>query len=177
MKQEIEKRYILKDIPHIDKKDIIETLDIEQYYYFEDNIWKRLRYIHSMDNYTESYYYLHTIKHYIDGKTFEEEEIIKIEKGTNILIDIKLGKYKAKYLNKKRLVVNTYKDEIFEGNEIKNLVWEIDQIDDSGLIIAEMEIPYENYDIDISLISDVLDKEITGIKEYSNFSLAKPMNF
>lgn len=180
MKQEIEKRFVLKEIPHIDKKDMLETLDIEQYYYFENGIWKRLRHIQSNDGYYISYYYLHTVKHYKDGKTFEEEEVMELSKGKELLNKIKEGKFESKFLTKKRTVVDTYKDELFQGYELKRLKWEIDEIlspEGFKIIIAEMEIPAEEYEINTFLIKNEILKEVTNDKKFSNFSLASSMNF
>lgn len=55
-----------------------------------------------------------------------------------------------------------------------SLKWEIDVYSNiqPPLIIAEIEIPYCNYAL---IIPDWIDKEVTGLKEFSNYELAKPV--
>lgn len=51
--------------------------------------------------------------------------------------------------------------------EVDNLIWEVDQFmgDNEGLIIAEVEVPSEDYRFDIP---EWIDKEVTGIERYYN---------
>ena len=51
--------------------------------------------------------------------------------------------------------------------EVDNLIWEVDQFmgDNEGLIIAEVEVPSEDYRFDIH---EWIDKEVTGIERYYN---------
>lgn len=51
--------------------------------------------------------------------------------------------------------------------EVDNLIWEVDQFmgDNEGLIIAEIEVPSEDYRFDIP---EWIDKEVTGIERYYN---------
>jgi len=54
-----------------------------------------------------------------------------------------------------------------------NLKWEIDFFQTCELVIAEIEIPTEDYDLKIpEYIKDNLIMEITGMKEFSNYNLA-----
>ena len=57
----------------------------------------------------------------------------------------------------------------------KNKVWEIDEFlgDNLGLIVAEIEIPSMDYDVQIpKFISDKLLMEVTGMKQFGNRNLS-----
>jgi len=69
---------------------------------------------------------------------------------------IRLSKYK---ISKLRYILPYHKD----------IVWEIDRFE-NGLIIAEIEIPSEDFELDLP---EWIEKEITGEFEYSNLYMAK----
>ena len=169
MKKEIERKFLLKDIPI--HNSLSEIQHIIQYYYFSDNVWKRIRKIES-NMYGNMY--LHTIKTFKDGILFEEEEYFSYEQFKSLLDDINDGKYKTTFISKNRYIFLTGIDADFEG-EIKNIKWEVDVFNFS-LIIAEIEIPDFNFQIEIpSFIKDKLIYEVTGIQEFSNRIHSQPL--
>jgi CYTH domain-containing protein len=66
MKKEIERKFLLKDFPILPK--IEEIQQINQHYYLEDGIWKRIRRI---DSNIFGLHFIHTTKSYQDGITYE----------------------------------------------------------------------------------------------------------
>lgn len=56
--------------------------------------------------------------------------------------------------------------------KIDDLTWEIDEFlgDNTGLVIAEVELPEENYPI---ILPDWIGKEVTGDTQYYNSNLVK----
>jgi CYTH domain-containing protein len=170
MKKEIERKFLLKDFPILSKVDEIQQ--INQYYYNEDNIWKRIRKIES-DIF--GLHFLHTIKTYQDGITFEEERIVEREEYVSLIKRISQPEYQTRFINKTRCIYLTGKDAEFEDTQIKNLKWEID-IFNYKLVIAEIELPSFDYPIDIpKVIQDKIIYEVTNIKEFSNRSLSEKL--
>jgi CYTH domain-containing protein len=173
MKKEIERRFLLKSIPipNTDSK-LSEIQQIHQYYYLVDDIWNRVRKIESSVNGDS---YLHTIKTYIDGITYEEERNITADEFRNIYKDMNNGKYESKFLDKTRYIFSTSITEDFGDNEIKTLKWEVDAFNFS-LIIAEIEIPETNYQLEIpNFMKKQILCEVTGIQELSNKNLASKL--
>ena len=172
MKKEIERRFVLKNIPiPIGGISISEIQNINQYYYLVDNIWHRIRKIES--SITEDKY-LHTIKTYENGITFEEEKYLNFSDFKELITEINNGKYKTRFLYKTRYIIPTKTQADFDGkNEI--IKWEID-VFNFNLIIAEVEIPEMSFDLLIpSFLQKQIIYEVTGISEFSNRNLAEPL--
>ena len=170
MKKEIERRWVLKDLPIISNYDI-EIQCITQYYYLVDNVWKRIR---KIDSNIFGVMYLHTVKTYKDGITYEEERNYSYEEFISLMKEINYGTYECTMISKTRYIFNTGVDADFEG-EIKNIKWEID-VFNFNLIIAEIEIPEINYQLDIpDYIKEKMIYEVTGISQFSNRSLSEPL--
>lgn len=174
MKKEIEKRFLLKNLPINTIFTIPEVQHIQQYYYLVDGLWNRIRKIESS---VFGITYLHTIKTYTDGITYEEEKVFSFDEYKLLMSNIHSGIYETKFLNKTRYIYNTGIDVDFGDNEIKNIKWEIDVFNFS-LIIAEIEIPDMTYNIEIpEFIQKEIILEVTDIKELSNRNLANFLKF
>jgi hypothetical protein len=174
MKKEIERRFLLRDIPIVTEGySLLEIENINQYYYLVDGVWKRIRKIES-NLFGEQY--LHTIKTYKDGITYEDEKFLSFEEFKTLIDDIHGGKYETKYISKTRYKFPTGEDADFEG-EIRNIKWEVD-VFNFHLIIAEIEIPDLKYEFEIpDFIKTQIICEVTNIQELSNRSLARPLPF
>jgi len=174
MKKEIEKRFLLKNLPINTIENLPEVQHIQQYYYLVDGIWNRIRKIESS---ILGITYLHTIKTYIDGITYEEEKDFSFDEYKLLMNNIHSGMYEAKFLDKTRYIYNTGTNVDFGDNDFKNIKWEIDVFNFS-LIIAEIEIPDITYNIEIpEFIQKEIILEITDIKELSNRNLANFLKF
>lgn len=174
MKKEIERKFLLRDLP-IATPDftLSEIQNIIQYYYLVDGIWKRIRKIES-NVYGQQF--LHTVKTYKDGITYEEEYIASYTEYKTLVSNINSGKYDSRFISKTRHIYLTGNDADFEG-EIKNLKWEIDNFT-FKLVVAEIEIPDFQYPIQIPrFINDKVIYEVTNIPEFSNKNLAQPLIF
>lgn len=152
---EIEKKIILKRLPNIeyDKK-----IKITQYYLKnKDGIWERYR-KSKIGDITE---YFRTIKTTLrDGVCMEDE------------INITKKEYKKNIEKCDRKISKTR----YVKNVDDNLFWEIDVFDNISLVMAEIEIPNEDYEviypdwIQTNIISDV-----TKIKGFSNRRMAEKL--
>jgi len=174
MKKEIERKFLLRDLP-IATPDftLSEIQNIIQYYYLVDGIWKRIRKIESN---VYGQYFLHTTKAYKDGITYEEEYNASYSEYKVLVSDINSGKYDSRFVSKTRHIYLTGTDADFEG-EIKNIKWEIDSFT-FKLVVAEIEIPDFQYTIQIPrFINDKIIYEVTNIPEFSNKNLAQPLIF
>lgn len=177
MKKEIERKFLLKALPTIYNYFEVEIQNIIQYYYFSDNVWKRIRKIESntCGNPSKNIY-LHTIKTYKDGICYEDETNYSYEEYMSLMSEINSGKYECRAIMKTRYIYPTDFEADFEG-EIKKLKWEIDVFNFS-LIIAEIEIPDINHPIEIpEYIKNNIIYEVTSINEFSNRSLSEALNF
>jgi CYTH domain-containing protein len=174
MKKEIERKFLLRDLPIVTPDfSLSEIQNILQYYYFVDGIWKRIRKIES-NIYGQQF--LHTVKYYKDGIIYEEEYNASSSEYRSLVSDINSGKYETRFISKTRHIYFTGNDADFEG-EIKNLKWEIDNFN-FKLVVAEIEIPDFSYKIEIpDFIKDKLIYEVTNIPEFSNKNLAQKLIF
>ena len=149
---EIERKFLLKTLPIEIIHD--DRIEIVQHYFKTKNKWERIRRSITNDNVI----YHHTIKNSISKGVCEE-----IEKEIN---DIE---YQF-YLNKCSKMINKTR---FIYNIDNNLKWEVDKYTHINLIVAEIEIPDINHKVKLpNWIKDRLIMEVTGIKEFSNRSLA-----
>lgn len=159
MNLEIERKFLLKSLPEIQPEQIVE---IHQFYFKNQaGIWERAR---SWSSSNGDVKYIHTIKKSVSKSTNMEDEHFLSLKEFNAFKD---KCYKtpndSKYIKKTRHI---YKD--------GNLKWEVDEFN-SGyqLIIAEIEIPTEDYEVILpDYIKDLVLIEVTGMKPFSNRSLS-----
>jgi CYTH domain-containing protein len=179
MKREIERKFVLKDLPvqpYILMTEglfpRIEVQDITQYYYLVGDVWYRIREIDS--NLSKSNTYLHTIKTYKDGICYEEESDYTYSEFKLLMNEIHSGKYECTAIRKTRYIYTTDIEANFDG-EIKKLKWEID-VFNFNLVVAEIEIPELDYPVEIpDYIKSKLIYEVTGIPEFSNRNLSEPL--
>lgn len=150
---EIEKKIILKKLPSInyDKK-----IKITQFYLKNDGgKWERYR----KSEVNGKIQYFKTIKNTLrEGVSMEDENSISKKKFNK-----KVKKCDRK-ISKTRYVKNIEND----------LFWEIDVFDNINMVMAEIEIPSEDYEVEYpDWIDDNMIKDVTGIKEFSNRRMAE----
>lgn len=159
---ETERRYLIKD-SHQFRNSIFmcDYVKIHQGYFQSTNsITGRIR----LSNYSHGYRCaVLTVKKPISAMSkMEFESELNIDVAADILRETELPSiHKTRYL--------------YRIND--DLVWDVDVFEksNSGLIIAELEIPDEHYEFDVPCEWDMF--EITGLKEFSNSNLAfKPLN-
>lgn len=159
MKLEIERKFLLKSIPTIKADQVVE---IEQFYFKNDTgIWERARSWHPKNGKKK---YIHTIKKTVSkGVNIEDEHDLNSKEFTLFKDRCRQTPNESKYIKKIRHI---YKD--------GNLKWEVDEFNWScNLIIAEIEIPTKDYQIIIpDFLKDLILLEVTGLKPFSNRSLA-----
>jgi CYTH domain-containing protein len=147
--KEIERKYLVKD------QSVYQNCrfnHIHQTYLFnESNKSLRIRIKNDLA-------YL-TIKGNQIGITRDEFEY-EIPKGEALEI---IGRFELKVLSKKRYYLNS-----------GNLTWEIDVFEGklAGLIVAEIELPYEDFEIDIP---SWVGEEVTSDPSYLNAELFKKL--
>jgi len=158
MKLEIEKKFLLKAIPAKTPDEIIEIF--QWYFKNSDGIWERARSCYSDK---QGMYFVHTIKKNVSkGVNLEDEKLITNEEF-NLFVE-KCKSANSRYISKERLVFNID----------NNLKWEVDVFNNGHhLIIAELEIPSEDYKYEIpDFINDKMLLEVTGLKQFSNKNLS-----
>jgi len=155
---EIERKFLLKAIP-----DILPTekVKIDQFYFKnEEGVWERVR---QWDSNLYGLKWVHTIKTKISDcsnkeveKDITKSEYYKFRKMCK-------AKSNSKFIKKERWI---YPD--------GDLYWEVDIFKDRcHILIAEIEIPSEDYDLKIpEFISKKSLLEVTGMKQFSNRSLS-----
>jgi CYTH domain-containing protein len=156
---EIERKFLLKGIPEKKPNEIIK---INQWYLKnEEGVWERIR---SWNSNTNGKKWIHTIKTRISDMSNIEEEKEVTEK--------EFLAFQRKCHSKSNTGRSIIKERrIYIDGENK---WEVDLFK-SGcqLVIAEVEIPTEDYDL---VIPEFIEKknlmEVTGLKQFSNRSLA-----
>lgn len=158
---EIERRFLLKRLPDIDKFDM--DIEITQCYLspIGDSETERVRAVtKSICGNILGDQWIHTIKKPTDGIG-----MIEIEKEIS-WEDYSLGKlHSDRSINKTRHVLQHTSDKLY---------WEIDVFKDLNLVIAEIEIPKEDYDLVIpEWLEPYILIEITGMKQFSNSNLAE----
>ena len=156
---EIERKFLLKAIPDILPTEVVK---IDQFYFKnKDGVWERVRQWNS-NLYGKRW--IHTIKTKISDFSNEEVEkdITKLE-YEEFKKGCRENKSNSRYIKKERWI---YPD--------GDLYWEVDIFKDKcHIIIAEIEIPSEDYDLDIpEFISKKTLLEVTGQKLFSNRSLS-----
>lgn len=149
---EIERKFLLKNIPDGAPFD---SIVIDQYYLpkDEDGYTVRIRKSHGSD-----------ITYWLTKKKFisptVNEEIEKQIDGDEFIY------HQSKALTKLSKTRFLY--------SIDGLTWEVDCFYGMQLIIAEVELESEDYELEIpDVISSRLIKEVSGIKEFYNQSLSE----
>ena len=160
---EIERKFLLKAIPDILPTEVVK---IDQFYFKnKDGVWERVRQWNS-NLYGKRW--IHTIKTKISDFSNEEVEkdITKLE-YEEFKKGCRENKSNSRYIKKERWI---YPD--------GDLYWEVDIFKDKcHIIIAEIEIPSEDYDLNIpEFISKKTLLEVTGQKLFSNRSLSVKLN-
>jgi CYTH domain-containing protein len=152
---EIERKFILNSIPIIDP---IDVLNIEQHYIELNNEKIRLRMSYSEEESLTTCW--KTKKTSLKpGVNKEEEEKISFSEYTKLI-----NEEKDHYIIRKtRYLYRNASD-----------LWEVDNIKDTDIIMAECEIPDLEYDLKIpNFIQNILSFEATNSDEFSNFQIAK----
>lgn len=152
---EIERRFLLKRLPNIKFDDSNHI--IQKYLTDKDSIkTERVRYTINMNTTDKKYH--HTIKRAKSGFTVFEEEV-EINRHDFI---------RYSELSKRGLSKNRF-------NKIDgDLTWEIDDYIEFNLVVAEVELPSEDYPLELpDFIKDNLICEITSLKDFSNSNLAE----
>lgn len=151
---ECERRFLLKMVPHI---EFDEILSMNQHYLTEKNS-NKLERVRIIDNHNiDETKFIHTIKEPISKMSVNESE-----KEITDLEYFELRKKSLREIGKVRYI-----------KKFDNLKWEIDEFRNINLVIAEIEIPNEEYDLILpDYIKNNLIIEITGLKEFNNSNLA-----
>jgi CYTH domain-containing protein len=160
---EIERKFLLKEVPHVEYDDI---LNISQYYIREDNIWVRFRKIES--KMTSDIKYIKTIKKTVKPGVSDEEEW-DLDKETYEAMVKKCfsALSESRYIKKTRHI----KKFQIEGIDLK---WEIDEFSDISLVMAEVEIPEEDFFVYLpNWMIGYKIMEVSNFKEFSNRRLAR----
>ncbi len=159
MKLEIERKFLLKAMPDIKPTEIIK---IDQYYFKNAaGTWERAR---SWNSNINGKSYIHTVKKSVSkGVNLEDEKFLTEKEFQQFKSHCLLSTTEARFITKERWI---YPD--------GNLKWEVDLFKDNyHLIIAEIEIPSEDYNLVLpEFISKKSLLEVTGMKQFSNRSLS-----
>ena len=162
---EIERKFLLKALPDILPTEIVK---IDQFYFKnKDGVWERVRQWNS-NLYGKKW--IHTVKTKISDFSNEEvEKEISKKEYEKFKKRCRDNKSNSKYIKKERLV--------YYDNLNDDLYWEVDIFKDRcHIIIAEIEIPTEEYNLKIpEFISKKTLLEVTGLKQFSNRSLSVKM--
>ena len=155
---EIERKFLLKSLPDIEPNDRIK---ITQYYYKNaEGVWERAR---EMDSKSKGKRYVHTIKTRISDMSNDEQEKDQT-KAEFLAFRKRCAKYpgNAKVLKKVR--------HVYADGDLK---WEIDLFQTACLVIAEVEIPSEDFELNIpEFVSKKILLEVTELKQFGNRSIA-----
>ena len=158
---EIERKFLMRRLPvELLSKRKHEIIDIKQYYFEIDGKWQRFR-IASDKKGTK---YIHTIKKSISPGVYEEDEKL-IEKKDFQKIFVQ-HKKNYRVIDKTRYVIKH-----------QGLKFEIDEYKNLSLVVLEIELPRLNFCFNYppGLENDMV-YELTGIKQFSNLSLALKHN-
>lgn len=155
MNLEIERKYLLKKLPKI---TFDSKISISQYYFPVEDKWERIR--ESIQDGKISF--IHCVK-----KLIEEDPAVYEENERDLTVKeyLVLREKCTTQINKIRHVKK-------EGD----LKWEIDEYVNLSLIVAEIEIPSVDYQVEIpDYISENLIMEVTSFREFTNRKLSLPI--
>ncbi len=153
---EIERKFLLKQLPDVEFEN---SKKIIQCYVWSKKKNGYDRYRESIDVKTMKAKYFHTFKNRLKAGVQEEYEEEITEKKF------------YKYFNDENHDLYIEKDRHIYTK--KGLTWEIDVFQDMSLIIAEIELPEENYDLKIpKKINKEVIMEVTEFPQFYNSNLA-----
>lgn len=152
--REIEHKFLLKRLPLVAVD--APSVEIEQGYLPGERLIERLRRIRFADG-AEKWF--RTVK---AGKGLER---IELEEEADADLSRAMWELtQGRRVHKRRYSIR----------ESDDLVWEIDEFLDRGLVLAEIELPASDTKFEVpSWLTDVLDREVTDEPEYSNARLAR----
>jgi CYTH domain-containing protein len=157
---EIERKYLLKRLPIEPAEDV---LDIRQYYMEVDGVMVRYRKVIYQD---KTFDFIKTIKTPVDEMTYEEDENHVLPNEFEDFVENCNQADVSYFIHKKRHIYINGVDK-----------WEVDQYMDFDLVIAELEMPTKEHEFETpEHISDELIMEVTGLREFTNLSLAEKIN-
>ena len=158
---EIERKFLLRQLPDVKWNDI---LSVDQFYHKnQKNYWDRYRKLES--KISNKNIFQHTIKKTVSKGINQETETPLSREEFEVQAALCFSSNKqAKYISKVRHIII-----------IDDLKWEVDLfLNQTGLIIAEIEIPTLDYPLEIpDFIKENLIMEVTDYKQFSNRSIAK----
>jgi CYTH domain-containing protein len=156
---EIERKFLLKAMPDVLPTEVVK---IDQFYFKnKEGVWERVRQWNS-NLYGKRW--IHTVKTKLSDFSNEEvEKELTKKEYDEFKKRCRQNKSNSRYIKKERWI---YPD--------GDLYWEVDLFKDKcHIIIAEIEIPSEDYDLNIpEFISKKTLLEVTGQKLFSNRSLS-----
>jgi CYTH domain-containing protein len=152
MPLEIERKFLLKKLPDF-KSKCDEVCEITQYYCNNPKV--RIRQIYSYSK--KKNFFIQTKKTQLKPGVYQEDEKKISQKEFHTIQE---SAYKA--ISKTRYI-----------KKMKSVKWEVDVFNKANLIVAEVEMPTENYKLKIpKFIQDVLLIEVTEFPEFTNRNLA-----
>jgi CYTH domain-containing protein len=156
---EIERKFLLKAMPDVLPTEVVK---IDQFYFKnKEGVWERVRQWNS-NLYGKRW--IHTVKTKLSDFSNEEvEKELTKKEYDEFKKRCRQNKSNSRYIKKERWI---YPD--------GDLYWEVDLFKDKcHIIIAEIEIPSEDYDLNIpEFISKKTLLEVSGLKLFSNRSLS-----
>ena len=162
MNIEIERKFLLKAIPDVLPTEVVK---IDQFYFKnKEGVWERVRQWNS-NLYGRKW--IHTVKTKLSEFSNEEiEKELTKKEYEKFKKRCRQNKSNSRYIKKERWI---YPD--------GDLYWEVDIFKDKcHIIIAEIEISSEDYDLNIpEFISKKTLLEVSGLKQFSNRSLSIKM--
>jgi len=167
IKLEIERKYLLNDLPVIPEGIQSVVKKIVQYYNPTDGFrYRRESYFDQESNEKKLFFYRTKKKEVQPGVYEENESIVDLETFIN--------GYNGsdRVVSKRRIEFDSYLTE--DGSCVK---WFIDSLE-SGVQLAEVEMPSVETKFTVpDFIQRCIIKEVTGDKKYTNRSLAVPVSF
>ena len=159
---EIERKFLLKAMPDVLPTEVVK---IDQFYFKnKEGVWERVRQWNS-NLYGRKW--IHTVKTKLSEFSNEEiEKELTKKEYEKFKKRCRQNKSNSRYIKKERWI---YPD--------GDLYWEVDIFKDKcHIIIAEIEISSEDYDLNIpEFISKKTLLEVSGLKQFSNRSLSIKM--
>lgn len=152
---EIERKYLLKYNP-LNLGDFDNLLQITQLYLPKDENGYTVRYRYITDT-NNNVKYVKTLKKYVSHMVCEEIE--------NEVTQNEYEEAEKKAVSE----ILKLRYEFKHGD----LVWQIDNFVNIKMVLAEVELPHENYIFEIpEKLEDAIVAEVTGVDGFSNESLA-----
>ena len=151
---EIERKYLLERLP--DETLGAPSVEIEQGYLPGEKVVERIRRVRSPDG-TERWFRTVKIGSGIERLELEEEADADLCRALWRLT-------KGRRIQKRRYSIR----------ESGDVLWEVDQFLDRTLVVAEIELPAPDMDVELPpWLRAVMDREVTDEPEYANAHLAR----